>query len=205
LIDASSMGELVEFFASGIKEDKMTLGVGAIRMCEAYQAPRPRLDVIEVFVGPALYGELALVDKSSFDLLKDGRVLKESLGLAGWTEKVLESLETRWLAKMVMIESFWRMQPSLCWFPPTLWSFYCIQHGDYFFNPDISHAVDVEVADLLDMQANGPVFLALVINTRRCSSYWHLLFSAKPISYENNYMDVKGVYKILISSKTLLT
>jgi hypothetical protein len=121
LLNAPNMQLLVEFFASGIKEDKMTLGVGAIRMCEAYQAPHPRLDVIASFAGPGLYRELALVDRSTFDAMKSASSLRTSLGLAGWTSEIFESLGEGWLGKMGMLEEVWRADPGLEALPPAVW------------------------------------------------------------------------------------
>jgi hypothetical protein len=177
--------------------------VSRIWMLVDYRSPHARVVDIAVFAGPALYRELSLVDKTSFDLLKSARGLKESLGLAGWTSEVLESLETHWLVKMVMIESCWSMQPLLSSFPCALWRFRSIRVGDYFFNPDISDVADARVADLLSMQANSPVFLALAINTwyydsgKRLCVVWNLLFSANEIPFYARSMEY--IYKILIS------
>jgi hypothetical protein len=67
----------------------------------AYQQPRPRLDVIAVFAGPALYREMTFVDWASFNALKGERSLRESMGLAGWSG---ESMGRYWLSKMAMLE-----------------------------------------------------------------------------------------------------
>jgi hypothetical protein len=209
LIDAPNMQVLVELFASGDDEDKRSFGVSRIRMCEAYQAPRPRLDVIASFAGPGLYREVAVVDRSTFDGMKGTGTLRESLGLVGWTTEVLESLEKYWLPKMVMIESFWRMQPSLSSFPDKVWVILKLLGGQaedlIFFNQDISTTVDTEVEELLRMQANGRVFLGIAINKRFDelgeSLVWNLLFSANEISYDKKYQhkNVPDIYKILIS------
>jgi hypothetical protein len=150
-----------------------------------------RIDLVAAFAGPALYGELTLVDKSSFDELKSTSTLRRSLDLAGWTNEVLESLEQYWL-------------PDADWSCLNLWG---VRLKDYFINVDIFGVLDAEVLDLLRMQAKGPVFLGIGIHTRFCRTsgrkclVWNLIFSANPISYDKKYQhkNVPNIYKILIS------
>jgi hypothetical protein len=88
-----------------------TLRLGTIWMCETYQAPRPRVNIIASFAGPRFYRELALVDRSSLSLLKKGKILRLSLGIAGWTDEVLKWLGRDWFGKVTALEKLWRMEP----------------------------------------------------------------------------------------------
>jgi hypothetical protein len=81
-------------------------------MCEAYHSPRRIIDIAS-FAGPTLYRELVLVDRESLSLLKDCAILRQSLGLAGWTGEVLGSMGRDWVSKMAMLEGLWILDSSL--------------------------------------------------------------------------------------------
>jgi hypothetical protein len=142
-------------------------------MCEAYQAPRPRVDVIASFAGPALYRELALTDKASMSRLKSLGALRSSLAMAGWNREVLESLESRdWLAVMGMMEELWGANPALTVLPRgtcavcKIDSFYCGERLLWHCSSDAEPVGD-RLAKLVEASLLGPLEVVIPINKRR--------------------------------------
>jgi hypothetical protein len=149
--------------------------------------PRPRLDLIVAFGGPALYRELSLVDKTSFNAMKSARTLKESLGLAGWTSEVLESLGTGWVSTMAMMEEVWRMEQSFAVLSCKTWDLNEVMNfrvGPHLFNAYMSRLIttDAEI-EFLESATTGELSLWLSVrreNGMLCSR-WYLLYSVKSL------------------------
>jgi hypothetical protein len=106
-------------------------------MCDTYQAPHPRVDVIAIFAGPVLYGQLALASRSTLG------ATAPLIALAGWTKRVLDALGRGWIGTLARMEEVWRLDASFgllherdsAELPGT--SIY--QVGDTIVNPFLSH------------------------------------------------------------------